>query len=421
MNRLRWLQQMAQSHPEQAEAWYWVGVEHMENDQSMEAVLAFTEGLKIADEQQKPLFLQKLALAASLPAKQLPQDESAHAASEPSPLAPPVAIVQSASPSVSPASNERPVERSDRGSHPFQVISGGQSTAAPAAEAASISFKDVAGLSDLKKTIHMKIISPFYNQGLFSKFRKKAGGGVLLYGPPGCGKTFIAKATAGECRANFYPIHIADILDPYIGVSERNLHELFSKARAQKPSILFIDEIDAIGHDRSKSSANFRGLVDTFLTEMEGIDSSTDQVLVMGATNMPWDVDNALKRPGRFDRLIFVAPPDEDARETIFRLKLDGRMAEQIAYDWLAKHTEYFSGADIEQVCERAVEFVLEEIMETNVERPIQMRDMERALQTVTPSTLEWLRTAKNFVRYANQSGSYNDVEDYLRKYGKRL
>ncbi|MWC29293.1 ATP-binding protein [Paenibacillus sp. MMS18-CY102] len=421
MKRLRWLQQMTQWHPEQAEAWYWVGMECMDNHQSMEAVLAFTEGLKVATEEEKPLYLEKLALAATLPAKKEQAADAPRSATEATPPVPPAAIIQSTAPAVSSAPNEQPVERAERTGFPFQVINGGHSAAAPTAEAAPISFKDVAGLTDLKKTIHMKIISPFYNQGLFSKFRKKAGGGVLLYGPPGCGKTFIAKATAGECRANFYPIHITDILDRYIGGSERNLHELFSKARAQKPSILFIDEIDAIGHDRSKSSANFRGLVDTFLTEMEGIDSSTDQVLVIGATNMPWDVDNALKRPGRFDRLIFVAPPDEDARQNIFRLKLDGRMAGQIDFGSLAKRTEYFSGADIEHVCERAVEFVLEEIMATNVERPIQMRDLELALQTVTPSTLEWLRTAKNFVRYANQSGSYNDVEDYLRKYGKRL
>jgi SpoVK/Ycf46/Vps4 family AAA+-type ATPase len=303
---------------------------------------------------------------------------------------------------------------------PFQVIEGNKDHT-EAVQPEVISFKDVAGLSELKKTIQMKIISPFYNQGLFSKFRKKAGGGVLLYGPPGCGKTFMAKATAGECHAHFFPIHITDILDPYIGVSERNLSELFSKARYQKPSILFIDELDSIGHDRAKTSANFRGLVDTFLTEMEGVDTSTEQVLIIGATNMPWDVDNALKRPGRFDRLIFVSPPDEEARESIFRLKLKDRMIEGIDFASLAKRSEFFSGADIEYVCERAVEIVLEEILDTNRERPVRMSDLEQAMAFTTPSTLEWLKTAKNYVRYANQSGIYNDIEDYLRKYGRRL
>lgn len=154
---------------------------------------------------------------------------------------------------------------------------------------------------------------------------------------------------------------------------------------------------------------------------MEGIDTSTDQVLIIGATNMPWDVDNALKRPGRFDRLIFVAPPDEEARESIYRLKLQDRLTEGVNYTALAKKSEFFSGADIEHVCERAVERVLEEILDTGVERPIQMVDLEHALGNMTASTLEWLKTAKNYVRYANQSGAYNDIEDYLRVYGKRL
>lgn len=385
---------MTQRLPDEAEGWYWLGIEYLEQREAVQAVLAFTEGLKVSSEDQKPIFLEKLAIAAQpAPIQSVPARETVQ-------------------------SNEKEKH------YPFQVISGNKGdskSGSKDSEPDVINFDSVAGLTELKKTIRMKIISPFQNVGLFSKFRKKAGGGVLLYGPPGCGKTFMAKATAGECRAKFIPIHITDILDPYIGVSERNLHDLFAKARSQKPSILFIDELDAIGFDRAKSSSNFRGLVDTFLSEMEGIDTSTDQVLIIGATNMPWDVDNALKRPGRFDRLIFVAPPDEEARESIYRLKLQDRMTEGVNYGALAKKSEFFSGADIEHVCERAVERVLEEILDTGVERPIRMADLEYALGSMTASTLEWLKTAKNYVRYANQNGVYNDIEDYLRVYGKRL
>lgn len=415
MNKRNWLQQMTQWHPDHAETWYWYGVECLEQGEPVEAIVAFTEGLKLASEDEKPLFLQQLARSAGSPIPVSGHD-STPAPEEKAASAAPDAVQRTDT------GESANAFRDERKTYPFQVVDGGRGAAGDRAqETETISFKDVAGLQDLKKTIRMKIISPFYNQGLFSKFRKKSGGGVLLYGPPGCGKTFVAKATAGECQARFYPIRITDILDPYIGVSERNLHDLFAKARSQKPSILFIDELDAIGHDRSRTSANFRGIVDTFLTEMEGIDSSTDQMLIIGATNMPWDVDAALKRPGRFDRLVFVAPPDIEARRAIFQLKLSGRMAENIDFGWLAQRTEFFSGADIEQVCERAVEFVLEEIMTTNAERPLRMSDMERALASAVPSTLEWLRTAKNYVRYANQSGAYNDVEDYLRVYGKRL
>lgn len=302
----------------------------------------------------------------------------------------------------------------------LEVVDGGEASPVKK-ERTTITFDDVAGLEDLKKTINLRIISPFYNKGLFAKFRKKAGGGVLLYGPPGCGKTFIARATAGECKANFYPVYITDILNSYIGVSEQNLKDIFIKARFQKPSILFFDEVDTIGFSRAKTYHEYnRGVIDTFLMELDGIDS-TDEVLVIAATNTPWDVDNALKRPGRFDRLIFVAPPDEKAREEIFRLKLKGRYAEAIDVARLASITEFFSGADIENVVELATERVLDEILTTGIERPIRTNDLVEVVKNTQPSTIEWLRTAKNYVKYANQGGQYNDVEAYLRKYGKRL
>jgi|GEM_PF-432771 len=330
------------------------------------------------------------------------------------------ALVQQAGggPEVGRTSDEIVFARSTIGLH---VMDGGKASGMRASAPAKVTFDDVAGLKELKKTIQLRIISPFQNQGLFSKFRKKAGGGVLMYGPPGCGKTYIARATAGECRASFIPVHITDILNKYIGESERNLKDMFDKARGQKPSIMFFDEVDTIGFNRSHSSSSMRGVIDTFLTEMEGIDTSTDQVLIIGATNMPWDVDDALKRPGRFDRLVFVAPPDEDAREHLFRLKLSGRYADSIDTRSLARRTEFFSGADIDNLCERAAERVLGEILETGVERPIRMEDFEALLQEVRPSTLEWLRKAKNFVKYANQSGIYNDVEDYLRRFGRQI
>lgn len=414
MNRLTWLQKIVIQNPKDPEAWYWLGVEYEYDHNQVQAILSFTEGLKLASDQQKDRFLEKLSQAASVQKDSSSQINTHfnrnHDIDET--LVKDTALSQE---------NEITTINSKSKKHtPFSVIDG-QGGDSSSKQEDHITFKDVAGLSNLKKTIEMKIISPFYNQGLFSKFRKKAGGGVLLYGPPGCGKTFMAKATAGECRARFYPIHITDVLDPYMGMSERNLSELFQKARMHKPSIIFIDELDTLGHDRSRSSSNHRGIIDTLLTQLEGIDTSTDQLLIIGATNMPWDVDSALKRPGRFDRLIFVAPPDQEAREELFRLKLRGRMIENIDFQTLAKRTEHYSGADIEYVCERAVEYVIEDILYRNVERPIRMQDIDQAMQTISPSTIEWLKTAKNFVRYANQSGMYNDIEDYLRVYGKQF
>lgn len=406
MNKLQWLEKLTIQNPTDSENWYWLGKEFLQEGDYLKAISAFGDGLKYCDESLKILLLDELSQATKL--LKISGSEEA-------------VITQDR------GGFEKASMKTDSGSAVLpglRVIPGGISAEAvphSKTENKDISFADVAGLNDLKKIIHMKIISPFFNQSLFSKFRMKSGGGVLLYGPPGCGKTFIAKATAGECRAKFINVHITDILDPYIGVSEQNLKQLFDTARFHKPSVMFFDELDAIGFNRSKSSSSLRALVDTFLSEMEGLDTNTNQVLIIGATNMPWDVDQALKRPGRFDRLIFVAPPDLEAREQIFRLKLSERYVDNINYMELARLTEFFSGADIDHVCDLAAEYVLEEIMSTGKERPIATRDIQQVLEGVQPSTVEWLRTAKNYVTYANQSGLYNDVEQYLKRYGKRL
>ncbi|TDL49339.1 AAA family ATPase [Paenibacillus dendritiformis] len=465
MDRLSFLQRMARQHPDDAEALYWLAAEYAARGQWVDAIGQYSAALAVCtDDAVRAALLAGLTEAtARLQHGGVPADTSAAAGSAGreagagSSEADVEALTGtgigesgaesgtgtgSRAPESEEADDEDDEETEDedvaddeweaaqaghaavfaRSGIGLQVLDGGKSAAAqPADTSHKVTFADVAGLQELKKTIQLRIISPFQNQGLFSKFRKKAGGGVLLYGPPGCGKTFMAKATAGECRAAFFPIHIADILDKYIGVSEQNLRDLFDKARAHRPSILFFDEIDTVGFNRSKSSSSMRGMIDTFLAEMEGIDTSTDQLLVIGATNMPWDVDDALKRPGRFDRLVFVAPPDEEAREHMFRLKLEGRYIENIDTRRLASRTEFFSGADIEHLCESAAERVLGEILESGQERPIRMSDFEALLETARPSTLEWLRKAKNYVKYANQTGAYNDVEDYLRTYGRRI
>ncbi|MDI2588772.1 ATP-binding protein [Psychrobacillus sp. NEAU-3TGS] len=410
MDKVKWLQQMVERSPQDAQAHYWLGKELAENGSLLEAVQSFSTGIACCqDEELRLEIIQELTAVSSRLQQQkiketVPSSEELleEGYSEPNMLVEQQTNLQQLKPKL-------------------KVIEGNGSNKEVKSVSNTITFEDVAGLEDLKKTITLRIISPFFNKGLFAKFKKKSGGGVLLYGPPGCGKTFIARATAGECKANFYPVHITDILDPYIGVSEQNLKDIFDKARFQKPSIMFFDEVDTIGYSRSKSSSHLRGVIDTFLSEMEGIDTSTDEVLVMAATNTPWDIDNALKRPGRFDRLIFVAPPDEKARRQIFQLKLMGRYAEEIDVAALAKKTEFYSGADIENVVEMASENVLEEILTTGNERPLNTNDLMHALSNQQASTLDWLRTAKNYVKYSNQSGLYNDIEKYLQKHSRSI
>lgn len=412
MDKIKWLQQMVAQSPSDPQAHYWLGKELAENGLQQEAIQSVSTAISHCknDELRAEMVNELIKISSSV------RQEETAAPTLPLPGMPmdgEVEIeIERTAPSMNKTKSFQPM---------LKVIEGNAIPAKVRHATDEVTFADVAGLENLKKTIQLRIISPFFNKGLFAKFRKKVGGGILFYGPPGCGKTFIARATAGECNAHFYPVRITDILDPYIGVSERNLKDIFEKARFQKPSILFFDEVDTIGFSRSKSSSNTRGLIDTFLTEMEGIDSSTDEMLIIAATNTPWDVDNALKRPGRFDRLIFVAPPDMQARDEIFRLKIKGRFSEEIDTQLLASKTEFFSGADIENVVELASEYLIEEILTTGIERPLTTQDFLQALENVRPSTLEWLRTVKNYVKYANHGGLYNDVEKYLRTHSRRI
>ena len=283
-------------------------------------------------------------------------------------------------------------------------------------ETSDITFEDVGGMSDLKEEIKLNIIYPFKNPELFIQYGKKAGGGILLYGPPGCGKTYIAKATANECGATFFNISIADILDMHVGVSEQKLREVFRTARRKAPSVIFIDEIDALGNDRMKTGDNVyaRTLVNQFLSELDGLGSDNTSVMILGATNVPWFVDTALKRPGRLDKTIFVPPPEKSARAKIFELLLNGKPVEKIDYNLLAANTSSFSSADIKAVCNAAIDMKIREAMKTGQKGLISTQDLLQAIKKINPSTAEWLYTAENYVKYSNQSGMYDAVLDYL-------
>ncbi len=282
----------------------------------------------------------------------------------------------------------------------------------------SVSFADIAGMEDLKKTLRLQIIEPFANPSLFSRFRKKAGGGVLLYGPPGCGKTMMARAIATECNASFQSIGISDVLNMWIGESERNLALLFEQARASKPCVMFFDELDALAYSRSKStSAGARTVVNEFLAQLDGFDHDNAGVLVLAATNMPWDVDPAMKRPGRFSRQVFVPPPDEKARALMLEMKLQDVPTKSIDYASIAAKASGYSGADIDGLIDNAKDLVLSDILDSGSERALRNDDFAAALEETIPSTLDWLKTARNLVKYGGADSSYRDVDRYLRKH----
>ena len=277
-------------------------------------------------------------------------------------------------------------------------------------------FADVGGLADVKEAIHRTIILPFQRPDLYERYGRRAGGGVLLYGPPGCGKTLLARATAGECGLPFFNVRIEDVLDPYIGVSEGNLHAAFEAARANAPCVLFLDELDAVAYARRKQQGGgARALVDQLLQELDAIGSDNRQVLVLAATNAPWDVDDALKRPGRFDRLVFVPPPDLPARERILELHLaDPPTADGLDVAAYAPRTPLFSGADLRHLAERAVDSAIDETLAGGGDVPVSPTHLDAALSALAPTTLDWLATARNYVEFANESGRYDDVLAYL-------
>jgi AAA+ superfamily predicted ATPase len=299
------------------------------------------------------------------------------------------------------------------------VPRGGETTApapVPVGEAADVTFADVGGLDEVKKTIHRRIVLPFRRPELYATYGRKAGGGVLTFGPPGCGKTLLARATAGECGVPFVNVRMEDVLDPYFGQSERNLHAAFESARAQAPCVLFLDELDAIAYSRRKHrGAAGRPLVDQLLQELDAIGADNKNLLVLGATNALWDVDDALMRPGRFDRLVFVPPPDLEARRQILAVILAGKPQQGIDLGALAAETPLWSGADLRAMVERAVDAVIEEALDTGVEAPLSMAHLRSALGATRPSTLEWLQRARSYVEFSNQSGLYEEVAAFLR------
>ncbi|MEI7056910.1 AAA family ATPase [Nocardioides sp. CCNWLW239] len=284
-------------------------------------------------------------------------------------------------------------------------------------ETSGMTLADVGGMKEVKKRLNAAFLAPMRNEKLRTMYQKSLRGGLLLYGPPGCGKTFIARALAGELGAQFISVSIADVLDMYIGNSEKNVHELFETARASTPCVVFLDEVDAIGHKRSRlSSDGMRTAVNQLLTELDGVTTSNEGVFVLAATNAPWDVDPALRRPGRFDRTLLVLPPDLEARAAIWQLHLSERPVAGIDLKRLAKATEGYTGADIAHACNSAAEIALMEAAETGDVRMISQADIEAALADIRPSVGPWFDTARNIVMFANEDGSYDELARYMRK-----
>jgi SpoVK/Ycf46/Vps4 family AAA+-type ATPase len=285
------------------------------------------------------------------------------------------------------------------------------------AEPAGLTLADVAGLTEVKQRLEAAFLAPMRNPELRKLYGKSLRGGLLLYGPPGCGKTFIARAVAGELGARFITVSFADLIDMFVGRSERNIHELFEVARRNAPCVLFLDEVDAIGQKRSQlRNTPMRSAVNQLLLELDDVASDNTGVFLLAATNHPWDVDSALRRPGRFDRTLLVLPPDPAAREGVFRYHLRERPVAGIDLSKLSRLTDGYSGADIAHVCETAAERALLDSVTRGEPRLIGQADLEAAVSEVRPSLGTWFDTARNVALFANEGGAYDDLVAYLRK-----
>ncbi len=302
-----------------------------------------------------------------------------------------------------------------------QVLAEEDASASPPA----LTLADVAGLDDVKSRLERSFLAPL-RDAMSGRSQGRDGGrrmsgGMLLWGPPGCGKTFLGQAIAGELGARFLAVGLHDVLEIWLGQSEQNLHSLFQAARRQAPCLMFLDEVDALGHKRSNlTRTGARNVVVQLLAELDGLGAINEGIFVLAATNQLWDVDPALRRPGRLDRTFCVLPPDEAARKVILGYHLRNRPIGAVDLGDAARRTEGFSGADLRLVCDLASERATAGSTATGGHRPIGRPDLLAAIAETRPSTRSWFETARNYVMFANQDGEYDDVKAYLRQHRPR-
>lgn len=287
-------------------------------------------------------------------------------------------------------------------------------------ERPTVSLADVAGLAEVKHHLEASFLAPMRHPDLARMYGKQPRGALLMYGPPGCGKTFIARAIAGELGANFLHVTVADLFGELISQTAGAIRSLFQTARASRPCVIFLDEFDAIGGRRTSGGPNataWRTISSQLLEEFDGVDAANDGVYVLAATNRPWDVDPALRRPGRLDRTVLILPPDDTAREAILRLGLRDKPAADLDVQGVARRTAEYSGADLAYLVDTAVEGAFMESLRDGVPRMITTTDLERAAAATPPSTRAWFEQVKPVLDYGIDDGTFAQLRAYLKKH----
>lgn len=265
---------------------------------------------------------------------------------------------------------------------------------------------DVAGLDDVKQELRDKVIEPFLHPEAYEKFKVKIGGGILMYGPPGNGKTFIAKAIAGELDAAFFNVNASAIKDKYVGETEKNIKKLFDEARGHERAVIFLDEMDALLSKRGNRKV---ATVNEFLAQLDGLVKNTNCLLVLGATNKPWVLDEAVIRPGRMGTHIYVGPPDAPARKAMLAYNLKGvPVAADLDFDEVVKQTDSYSGADLAEICDRAKRAALKRQLGGEAEAVVGAQDFKDALALVRPSVTAAMM--KDFEAWRDKRTGPNDA-----------
>lgn len=279
-------------------------------------------------------------------------------------------------------------------------------------------WEDIGGLEDVKQELRELVQYPVEFPDKYEKFGLMPPRGVLFFGPPGNGKTLLAKAVANECQANFLSIKGPELLTMWFGESEANVRELFDKARRSAPCVLFFDELDSIARARGSSNGDAGGagdrVMNQLLTEMDGIEKKKN-LFIIGATNRPDILDPAILRPGRLDQLVYIPMPDEPARLAILQASLRKTpMSPAVDLAFIARQTKGFSGADLAGICQRAVKFAISEAINAEVQRKQQIADGE-AMETeeFDPVPEITVRHMQEAMRGARPSVSRHDLERY--------
>lgn len=308
------------------------------------------------------------------------------------------------------AGSEQPVkaEKGQKAGQPDGEQSEGREWVA--SQKPDVHFSDIAGLDDVKMAITTRMINPLKYPEKYALYKKKTGGGVLLYGPPGTGKTMIAKAIACEVGATFFAVKGSDIVSKWVGDSEKNINSLFETARKEKLAIIFIDEMDSLIGKRGVDTHNDKR-VNEFLQQMDGFVGKNPNLLLLGATNRPWDIDGAAMRSGRFSQKIYVPLPDAKARKFLFEKALKGvPLDADVSIDALVEQSEGYSGADIEELCDRAKEIPVYKSIRTDKTVNITTKDFANAFSQVPPTV--GAAEVQAFEKYANANSRTVKAED---------